>query len=326
MKKNLYRVFAFMSIFLLSLSFVPLSAYASDDLTEILIPESLLSNFEEKEEIEALAAEVADMANCFEEDGFHAEVSDVDFSKAYCIFVEADILKEMPETSEELYKLLDLARRVWNIPVYANGKIVEVQVSRAWELSEIDLENCTEEEIERLKEKAGKWHTVSCSMDENGEMTGQGIKEILSANHKNMEQCKSVIIGGESGIRTLLAIVIENDAVSGAISLERPVSYTSDESAQKKKALNATALKSNTGEDENEVILQENQMYPLDEFAKVVSQNPEGSHLYMGLDGALSGNEAKGSAVGYYIAGGAAVLGIIIVAGIFIYGRLVKKH
>lgn len=58
--------------------------------------------YEKKEEIEAMAEEVLDMANCFEEDGFHVEVSDVDFSDAYFVFVEADILKEMPKTTEDL--------------------------------------------------------------------------------------------------------------------------------------------------------------------------------------------------------------------------------
>ena len=277
MKKSLSDAIAFLCVFMLSLSVVSASVYASDTLTEILIPESFLSNFEEKEEIEAMAEEVLDMANCFEEDGFHAEVSDIDFLNAYCVFVEANILEAMPKTTEELDKLLGSAHRVWNIPVHANGKTVLVQVSRGLELSEMDLDDNTEEEIERLKEKAGKWQTVSSAMYEDGEIPEQAIGEILSANHKDTDKCKCVLIGGESGIRTLLALVIENDAVSGAISLERTVS---DE-------------------------LQQNQMYSLDEFAKVVSQNP--------------------SAIGYYIAGGAGLLGIIIVIGISIRKRLRNK-
>ena len=250
MKKSLCGAIAFLCVFMLSLS---ASVYASDALTEILIPESFLSNFEEKEEIEAMAEEVLDMANCFEENGFHAEVSNVDFSNAYCVFVEADILKEMPKTTEELDDLLGLAHRVWNIPVHTNGKTVLVQVSRALELSEIDLDDCTEEEIKRLKEKAGKWQTVSSAMYEDGEIPEQKIGEILSENHKDTDQCKCVLIGGEPGIRTLLALVIENDAVSGAISLERAVA---DE-------------------------LQQNQMYSLDEFAKTVSRNSSAVGYYI---------------------------------------------
>ena len=277
MKKSLCGVIACICVFMLSLS---ASVYASGTLTEILTPESFLSNFEEKEEIEALAEEVLDMANCFEVDGFHAEVSDVDFSNAYCVFVEANILEAMPKTTEELDKLLDAAHRVWNIPVHANGKTVLVQVSRGLELSEMDLDDHTEEEIERLKEKAGKWQTVSSAMYEDGEIPEQKIGEILSENHKNTDKCKCVLIGGEPGIRTLLALVIENDAVSGAISLERAVS---DE-------------------------LQQNQMYSLDEFAKAVFQDS--------------------SAIGYYIAGGAGIIGIagVIIADIFIRKRFVKKH
>ena len=279
MKKSLCGAIAFICIFMLSLSAISASVYASDTLTEILIPESFLGNFEEKEEIEALAEEVADMA-CFEENGFHAEVSDIDFSNAYCVFVEANILGAMPKTTEELDKLLDAAHIVWNIPVHTNGKTVMVQVSRGLELSEMDLDDYTEEEIEELEEKAGKWQTVSSAMYEDGEIPEQKIGEILSENHKNTDKCKCVLIGGEPGIRTLLALVIENDAVSGLISLERDVS---DE-------------------------LQRNQMYSLDEFAEAVSPDS--------------------SAIGYYIAGGAGIIGIagIIIADIFIRKRFAKKH
>lgn len=326
MKNSLYRVFAFICIFMLGFSAVSFSAYASGDLAEILIPESLLSNFAEREEIEALATEIADMANCFEEDGFHAESSDVDFAKAYCIFVEADILGEMPETVDALYKLLDSAQRVWNIPVYANGKTVLVQVSRALELSEMELDDCTEEEIERLKEKAGKWHTVSCTMYENDEVPEQRIRQTFSENHKNTEQCKCVLLGGESGIRTLLAFIIENDTISGAISLERSVSYTAEEQTQGKNAINAKILKSNAEENDSQIILQENQIYSLDEFAKVVSQNPEVSSLDIGMGGSPLEHEERGNAIGYYIAGGVGILGIIIVIGIFIRKYLVNKH
>lgn len=229
-------------------------------LTEILIPESLLTNFEEQEEIEALSADIVDMANCFEEDGFHAEISDIDFSNAYCVFIEANILGEVPKTKEELEKLLASARKVWNIPVYADGNTVLVQVSRSLELSEIEQDNLTEEEIETIKEKAGKWHTVSSTRYEDGVIPEQGIGEILSTNHKNTDKCECVLIGGESGIQTLIALVIENDEVSDAISLERAVSYTSS-----------------VGVIVNEVVLQENQMYSLDEFAKVVAQNSKES-------------------------------------------------
>lgn len=326
MKKRLYSAVAFICIFMLGLSLVPLSAYAFEDLSDVLIPESMLSNFAEKEEIEALAAEIADMANCFEEDGFHAEVSDVDFSKAYCVFTEAYILSELPETMEDLKKLLSSASMVWNIPVYSNGQTVLVQVSRALELSEIELDDCTEEEIERLKERAGKWDTVSCSMYEDNEIPEEGIKQILSANHKNVEQSKCVLIGGEVQIRTLLAVIIENDTVSGAVSLERSVSYTSDEPVQKKKAARAETVKTNAVGSEDKVTLQENQMYSLDEFAKVAAQAKEGSSLDIGMGSTPSANAEKGSAIGYYIAGGAVVLGIIIVIGISIRRRLINKQ
>lgn len=325
MKKSLCFALTFICVFMLSLSVVSVSVYASDNLTEILIPESLLSNFEEKEEIEALAEEVVDIANCFEEDGFYAEVSDVDFSKAYCVFIEANIFKEMPETAEELNKLLGSAERVWNIPVYANGKTVMVQVSRGLELSEIEQDNLSDKELERLKEKAGRWHTVSSTMYEDGEIPEQEIGEILSANRKNMAQCKSVLIGGESGIRTLIALVIENDTVSGAISLERAVSYTPDEQTQKSKASNVKTYNSVAGESENKVVLQQNQIYALDEFEKVVSQSPEesGSPLDLGMGGSSSGNGEQGIAVEYYIIGGV-VLGIIILIGIFLHRRSIN--
>lgn len=316
MKKRFLNFALFMCILMMCITFNCSFVFASNTIDEMLIPESLLSNFEEKDEIEVLSAEIVDMANCFEGDGFYAEISDVDFSKAYCVFVEADILTEIPQKRSELEKLLDSAHKVWNIPVYANGKVVLVQVSKGVELSEIEQDEFSEEELERIRENAGKWHTVSSTMYEEGQLPVQRLGGILSANSINVDECKCVLIGGESGIRTLIAVMIENDTVSGAISLERTVTYVSNEQTKNRNALKTKTFNLGDEESENNVKLQQNQIYLLEEFAKVASQELEDNTQGDGMRGPSSNGGEQSNLSKYYIIGGM-ILGLAILIGVF---------
>lgn len=303
MERKRYRIvtFVFIFCFLLKLFSVDVSASA----TEILTPESLLVNFEEKEEIEALAVDIVDIANCFESDGFHAEISDIDFLNAYCVYIEAGILEALPNTMEEVENLLDSAHRVWCIPVYSEENVVIVQVSKSLSNQE--------------------WHPVCSTMYEIGEVAGLNIGQILSLNNKDADNCQCVFVEGESGVRTPIALVLKKDSVSGAIVLEDGILNTASEQGLKTEGVNGQTAKVSIGDVAKEDTLQRNQIYLLDDLAKVAAQNLEESSISDDTRSLSSGNAEPGIAVGFYIIGGV-VLGILIFGSMFLKRHLKNKR
>lgn len=48
----------------------------------------------------------------FYQDGFHGELSDIDFSKAYCVYVEAGILEKDPKNLKDLRETLESGKLI----------------------------------------------------------------------------------------------------------------------------------------------------------------------------------------------------------------------
>ena len=227
---------------------------AEERSENILAPGSLLVNSHDKTSIEELAPEILDMANSFETDGFHAELSDIAFDDAYTIYVDADIIENQPDDPLELAELLEQADVVWNIPVYSNNETVIVQVSRALELDEIDQSQLTDDEIADAAESAGKWQTVASTLyDKNADETN--ITDALSEYNSGSGQYEAVLVGGEPGIQSVIAVITDGDSVSGAVSLKRDITFDADKQTR-------------SGNSHNEVTLEQSKLYPLSEFAK----------------------------------------------------------
>lgn len=194
-------------------------AETEDNITDVLLPDSLLENFEEKEAIEALAPEILDMANAFVGDGFYGELSDIDFSKAYCVYVEAGILEKDPKNLKDLREALESGKLVWCIPVVSGENTVLVQVSKAPELSEIEQGELTEEEWEEAKARAGKWRAVSSSLYEQGDgLPEEKLCKLISEDKETEE--KFVLIGGEPEFHYLMAVRVEGETVTEVVPLD----------------------------------------------------------------------------------------------------------
>lgn len=223
------------------------------DVTNVLASDALLENFEEKEAVEALAPEILDMANSFIGDGFHAELSDIDFSKAYCVYVEANILEKDIQNLEDLRTAVGSGKRVWCIPVVSGENMVLVQVSKAPELEEMEQGEYTVEEWEEAKAYAGNWWAVSSTLYKKEEVPAEGnLKEILSGYGENVKDGKFVLVGGEPGIHSVIAVLVGDGDIKGVLSISRELSYTRNTRA---------------GRNGGEVTLEQNVMYALDDFA-----------------------------------------------------------
>lgn len=283
---------------------------AEERSENILAPGSLLVNSHDKTSIEELAPEILDMANSFETDGFHAELSDIAFDDAYTIYVDADIIENQPDDPLELAELLEQADVVWNIPVYSNNETVIVQVSRALELDEIDQSQLTDDEIADAAESASKWQTVASTLyDKNADETN--ITDALSEYNSGSGQYEAVLVGGEPGIQSVIAVITDGDSVSGAVSLKRDITFDADKQTR-------------SGNSHNEVTLEQSKLYPLSEFAKVAeSLQAETKAVPESTRGAsLAMEESNTSSAQFFLA--AAVIVVIAAAAVLILKKIRK--
>ena len=283
---------------------------AEERSENILTPGSLLVNSHDKTSIEELAPEILDMANSFETDGFHAELSDIAFDDAYTIYVDADIIENQPDDPLELAELLEQADVVWNIPVYSNNETVIVQVSRALELDEIDQSQLTDDEIADAAESAGKWQTVASTLyDKNADETN--ITDALSEYNSGSGQYEAVLVGGEPGIQSVIAVITDGDSVSGAVSLKRDITFDADKQTR-------------SGNSHNEVTLEQSKLYPLSEFAKAAeSLQAETEAVPESTRGAsLAMEESNTSSAQFFLA--AAVIVVIAAAAVLILKKIRK--
>lgn len=226
------------------------TSYSTVLAKELLFPEDLLINSEDFGDINNLKPEILEMANCFNDDGFHAELSDIKIDEAYCVYVNANILENTPETIEDISELTGEADKVWNIPVVSNGNTVIVQVSIAKPLDEENMQYLTDEQIEEINKNEGTWQPVASTLYSSSEITQNNF---LSAE-VDEELYKTVLIGGEPGIQSLLAVILEKDAVAGVVSLQRDISYSSTENTSARMYPSTQ-------------ILEKGKMYSLTEFA-----------------------------------------------------------
>lgn len=224
--KNKFKTISLLilTILFISISGNIISAYEAP--AYVLSPESMLINSDDQVEIEDLSSEILDMANSFETDGFNAELSDIAFDEAYLVYVDASVLQDQPLNPQELSNLLASAKIVWNVPVHSNDKTVVVQVSKAPDLNEIDQTQLTEDEISEATEKAGNWQAVSSTLYDPGSdaLNLPGLIKDAATEH----QYEAVLVGGEPGTQSVIAILKDSSSVLGAVSSQEYIKFEAD--------------------------------------------------------------------------------------------------
>lgn len=246
------KLYALITSFVMMCSLLNPVIVLAAETDKLIMDDSLLNNFHENEQLYALKEDIVEMANNFEEDGFFAELTDVHFEDAYCVYVNANVLTAIPKTAEKLKDLLSFSEMVWNIPVTSSGKTVIVQISKAPQVDDFDRTNDDEDEIAKIKEKAGKWQVVSASIYEENLTPIEQLSVTLSDNKVNVDVSECVLLGGESGIYSMIAVLIEENDIKGAISLERDIAYSNTDSKTREM---------------KDIILEKQKIYSLEEFS-----------------------------------------------------------
>lgn len=273
-------------------------AFVAEEQAECIIPEAVLSNSEDRSEIERLAPEIVKYANLFEEENVHVSEADIDFSRTYCVYVDADIFSNLPMTRQKLEEVMESASKVWAVPVHANGKTVLVQVSRAPELSEVERTNITSEEQQEIEERAGKWCVTASTCYEGTMDFEQQLQESLATQNKSTENTKCILFGGIPGIQTVLAVLVEGDATSGIVSLQRDISVESD--PQMRNGVEG-------------IVLKQNVIYPVETYAQSAGMlRSTYDEISDNTTGATESKVKEKCSIGYFMMGGIVVFLIVV--------------
>lgn len=290
------------------------SAYAQEINKDILAPESLLINSDDRASVEELSAEILESANNFETDGFHAELSDLAFDDAFKVYIETGIFNNAPDNLQELSGLLEQADVVWNVPVYSDDRVVLVQVSKALPLNEIDQSQLTDSEIEEAAAAAGKWQVAASTLYDEDTDSGDLI-DSLSAFSSSNPQYKVFLVGGEPGIQSVTGVITDDSSIVGAASFQRDITYTP--SAQTR------------GNDKApEVTLEENKIYTLDKFSEASENLSQQSDIVPNATGgaASSSGESHTDSGSQYIIWGVSIAGILAAAVLIVMILRKRSH
>lgn len=296
MKKSLPVISFISAIILINGTLV----YADDHPEDILTPESLLINSSDYSSVKEISADIRDMADSFEQESFSADQSDILFDNAYKVYVDADILNNQPRNLHELSELLNQSDTVWNIPLSSNNKTVVVQVSKAPELNEIDQSQMSQDEITEAAEKAGKWQAVASTLYDKTSDSDDIINSLSALNDID-QQHEVILIGGEPGIQSVMALITENDSITGAVSLQRDISFVPDDKS-------------------SEITLEQNKLYTLDKFEEASRSLVQAADNLSDSTGGESSSQSKSAAAFRYIVYGVLIIGSVA-AGILIYKR-----
>lgn len=202
---------------------------ASEVHTEVLTTDAILDQSEDKNDIKALSPEIIDFVNSsFADENVMASAENIDFSKTYCVYVDEDIFKNASLTYQQIHKLKQAAKKVWVVPIQANGRNIVAQISRAPSLHDIQRKDISEEEKQEIEKNSGKWQVVSANLyDEYSDFNLQ-LHEILLSQDIDGTNTKCILFGGVPGIQTVLAVLTDENSITGVVSLQRDIQSESN--------------------------------------------------------------------------------------------------
>lgn len=250
----------------------------------------------QENELGYLANEMLEMVNATyrqEYGGKVARAEDIDFTKAYKVYVDVDIFEESQISETKLESMLAEAPEVWCVPVYYGDVTAMVEVSRGLPLNEKNAHLLTEEEKQEILINENQWQ-ISRYMFYEGEIDfKQSIENTLNTNSISSMNSKYVLLGGVPGVQDIIAVIVENNYVT-------KVMLPDNNDIASESTMFSQATK-------------KNRIYSYSEFKSLVQQ-------INGNDDLMTENSSTGSKV-YHQENTACYAFILIICGIiFVFG------
>lgn len=152
------RMFVFLSTLLIVFVF-SICAFASN----------LSSNVEN--EVMDTSDEIVTVVNeIYENKGIKVTAEDIDYSKAYKVYVDTNIFRLSTNKAEEIKKTLENGKYIYLLPIDVSDGTIVVNLQKGLPLSENSKKVLSLEEQQEVIDNVGKWIVSSLCFYENGNL------------------------------------------------------------------------------------------------------------------------------------------------------------
>ena len=253
---------------------------------------------EQINELKGLTDEILETVNAsygMKYDSNRAGEEDVNFEKAYKVYVDINLLQDSEVTEAELESMLADAPEVWCVPIYYSDVTAIVEISKGLPLNPEAESILTPEQKQEIIDNEGKWIVSRYTFYEGTLDYNQKIKDILSESKVSVDLNKCVLLGGIPGIQKVVVAVIEDGYLTKMLL---PGSTSTV----------PTQTKATSG-------FNENQVYSYSDFRNLVVK--EGNEL-KGTASGISGfgNVNDDSVLVYQVS---LIGGVILILGVILY-------
>ena len=174
------------------------------------------------EEIKAIENYIVEYVNSYTEIEEFESInnSDIDYNKMYRVYSSAGILDNDKLNNEIMQNFVDNKEYDYTMPIYCNGKNVEMILDKIEELSDEENNNLPTDVLEFRKNNLGKWIVSSISFGaEEYDYIGK-VNKMLQDN--NINNANVYILSGITSIRlnTLVAVICPENNEDAKIFLQ----------------------------------------------------------------------------------------------------------
>lgn len=174
------------------------------------------------EEIKAIENYIVEYVNSYTEIEEFESInnSDIDYNKMYRVYSSAGILDNDKLNNEIMQNFVDNKEYDYTMPIYCNGKNVEMILDKIEELSYEENNNLPTDVLEFRKNNLGKWIVSSISFGtEEYDYIGT-VNKMLQDN--NINNANVYILSGITSIRlnTLVAVICPENNEDAKIFLQ----------------------------------------------------------------------------------------------------------
>ncbi|WP_151409846.1 hypothetical protein [Anaerococcus sp. Marseille-P9784] len=197
------RMFVFLSTLLIVFAF-SISAFASD----------LSSNVEN--EVMDISDEIVTVVNeTYENRDIKVTAEDIDYSKAYKVYVDTNIFKLSTNKADKIKETLETGNYIYLLPIDVSDGTIVVNLQKGLPLSENSKKVLSLEEQQEVLDNVGKWIVSSVHFYENGNLNFDYEKKLKSLIGVIPED--TMLVGSLPIFEDVVALIPNEDGIIESI-------------------------------------------------------------------------------------------------------------
>lgn len=197
------RMFVFLSTLLIVFAF-SISAFASD----------LSSNVEN--EVMDISDEIVTVVNeIYENRDIKVTAEDIDYSKAYKVYVDTNIFRLSTNKSDKIKETLETGNYIYLLPIDVSDGTIVVNLQKGLPLSENSKKVLSLEEQQEVLDNVGKWIVSSVYFYENGNLNFDYERKLKSLIGVIPED--TMLVGSLPIFEDVVALIPNEDGIIESI-------------------------------------------------------------------------------------------------------------